>query len=70
MSIDLGSGNRRDFMKKAAYVVPAVLSMNIAIVEARAGSGEPELLQRRKGKAPERGARDGGRTERRTDREK
>jgi hypothetical protein len=32
--------SRRDFMKKGAYVVPAVLTLNLALVEARAASGE------------------------------
>jgi hypothetical protein len=31
--------SRRGFIKKALYVVPAVVSLNLALVEARAGSG-------------------------------
>jgi len=33
--------SRRDFLKKTAYVVPVVLSLNLALVEARAASPEP-----------------------------
>ena len=32
------SDSRREFIKKSVYVVPAVLSLNVALVEARAGS--------------------------------
>ena len=64
------SGTRRDFMKKAAYVVPAVMSVNVALVAARAGSNmDPEQLGR-KGEAPSREGRDYTRDERRTDRDK
>ena len=59
---------RRDFMKKAAYVVPVVLSVSVALVEARAASHE--MQSGGKGDAPTRGARDGEREQRRTDREK
>lgn len=34
--------SRRDFIKKAAYVVPAVLSLNLALAEARAGSNKKQ----------------------------
>jgi len=34
--------SRRDFIKKAAYVVPAVLSLNLALAEAKAGSKKPK----------------------------
>jgi len=61
------SGTRREFIKKAAYVVPAVLSVNVALVTARAGS--PEAMSG-KGESPMRGARDGERQQRRTDRDK
>jgi len=33
--------SRRDFLKKTAYVVPAVLTLNLALVEARAASNAP-----------------------------
>jgi len=33
--------SRRDFLKKTAYVVPVVLSLNLALVEARAASNAP-----------------------------
>lgn len=33
--------SRREFLKKSAYVVPAVLTLNLALVEARAASNEP-----------------------------
>ena len=36
------SKSRRDFVKKAVYVVPAILSMQVALVEARAGSDDVE----------------------------
>ena len=61
-------GNRRDFLKKAAYVVPAVLSVNVALVAARAGSDEKQMGG--KGSSYERGARDGERNQRQTDRDK
>ncbi len=70
MLTENGSGDtRRDFMKKAAYMVPAVLSVSVALVEARAGSHD-ETQMGGKGEAPDRGARDGEREQRRTDREK
>jgi hypothetical protein len=37
-----GSGSRREFIKKAAYAVPAILSVNVALVAARAASHEME----------------------------
>ena len=49
-----GTGNRRDFIKKAAYVVPTIMSVNVALVSARAGSGEP-MQMGAKGVAPSRG---------------
>jgi hypothetical protein len=33
--------SRREFLKTSAYVVPAVLTLNLALVEARAASHEP-----------------------------
>jgi hypothetical protein len=33
--------SRREFLRKSAYVVPAVLTLNLALVEARAASNEP-----------------------------
>jgi hypothetical protein len=33
--------SRREFLKKSAYVVPVVLTLNLALVEARAASNEP-----------------------------
>ena len=68
MSEEYRSGNRRDFIKKAAYVVPAVMSVNVALVSARAGSHQMGMGA--KGEAPSRGARDGERAERRADRAK
>jgi hypothetical protein len=68
MATDHDSGTRRDFIKKAAYVVPAVLSVNVALVAARAGSHEAGMPN--KGEDPGRGMRSGERMERRTDREK
>ena len=59
------SGNRRDFIKKAAYVVPAVMSVSVALVSARAGSNEV-MTMGAKGVAPQRGARDGERVQRRS----
>jgi hypothetical protein len=61
------SDTRREFIKKAAYVVPAVLSVSVALVTARAGS---DTRMGGKGVAPESGARDGERQQRRTDRDK
>lgn len=62
------SGTRREFIKKAAYVVPAVLSVNVALVAARAGSHEMQMGG--KGEAPSREGRDYTREQRRTDRDK
>ncbi len=62
------SGNRRDFIKKAAYVVPAVMSVSVALVSARAGSHDP--VRHAKGTAIQRGARDGERAQRRSNRGK
>jgi len=63
------SGNRRDFIKKAAYVVPAVMSVSVALVSARAGSHDATAHAR--GTAIQRGARDGGeRAQRRSNRGK
>lgn len=31
--------SRRDFIKRAAYVVPTVLSLNLVLAKASAGSG-------------------------------
>jgi hypothetical protein len=36
---DERDGSRRDFIKKAAYIAPTVLTLSVALVEARAGSG-------------------------------
>jgi hypothetical protein len=58
MSELFGSGNRRDFLKKAAYVVPTIMSVNVALVSARAGSLDP-VQQRAKGESTNRGSRDG-----------
>ena len=63
-----GNGNRRDFLKKAAYVVPAVLSVNVALVSARAGSHDHRMGA--KGEAPRSGARDGRDSGRQLGREK
>ena len=63
-----GADTRRGFIKKAAYVVPAVLSVNVALVSARAGSHEMQMGV--KGESPDRGARVGERPSRRTDRDK
>ena len=62
------TGTRRDFIKKAAYVVPAVLSVNVALVAARAGSHEMQMGG--KGESPSRAERATARPMRRTDREK
>jgi len=62
--------SRRDFVKKAVYIVPAVLSINIALVEARAGSHDMQMGGA--GGASPRGTRkasEPGRDARRTDRE-
>jgi hypothetical protein len=62
---------RREFIKKAAYVVPAVLSVNVALVTARAGSHDIDPRTGGKGETSQRGARDGvERNQRRTDRDK
>jgi hypothetical protein len=63
------NGNRRDFLRKTAYVVPAIMSVNVALASARAGSLDP-IQQRAKGASTNRGSRDGERVERRSDREK
>jgi hypothetical protein len=34
--------SRRGFLRKSAYVVPAVLTLNLALVEARAGSDDED----------------------------
>ena len=34
----LGSDSRREFLRKSVYVVPTILSLNVALVEARAAS--------------------------------
>ena len=67
------SDSRREFIKKSAYIVPAVLSLNVALVEARAGSpagpcddgapgqgggGPPDCLPPGLGGEPPRGQRD------------
>lgn len=40
--MDLNDGDsRREFLKRIAYVAPAVLTLNLALVEASAASGEP-----------------------------
>lgn len=36
--------SRREFLKKGAYVLPAVLTLNLALVEARAASNEPPIM--------------------------
>ena len=64
------SESRRDFVKKAVYVVPTILSMNVALVAARAGSDDAE--QGGMGGSSPRGTRTGSspqRPSRRTDRE-
>jgi hypothetical protein len=33
--------SRRDFLKKTAYVTPLILTMNVSLAEAGAGSGTP-----------------------------
>jgi hypothetical protein len=33
--------SRRDFLKKTAYVTPLILTMNVSLAEAQAGSGPP-----------------------------
>ena len=69
-----GSDSRLEFIKKSAYIVPAVLSLNVALVEARAGSpagpcdgggppgqgggGPPDCLPPGLGDEPPRGQRD------------
>jgi hypothetical protein len=63
MATDYGTGTRRDFIKKAAYVVPAVLSVNVALVTAASGS-EPGMPN--KGEDPGRGMRTGERMPRRS----
>ena len=55
--------SRRDFIKKAAYVVPAILSLNVALVAARAGS---PMQEGGKGGAPARGQRPDGTPQRRS----
>ena len=57
------SDSRREFIKKSAYVVPIILSLNVALVEARAAS-MPENQGR--GDPPPRGNRGGGRPSRPT----
>ena len=52
-----GTDSRRGFLKKSVYVVPAIVTLNVALVEARAGSDmSPEPF--RGGDMP-RGQRDG-----------
>jgi hypothetical protein len=66
----LGKSTRRDFVKKAAYVVPTILSMHVALVEARAGSGNAQMGGT--GESSPRGVREQSppeRDARRTDRE-
>ena len=62
MSEQYESGNRRDFIKKAAYVVPAVMSVNVALATARAGSHDHKMGA--KGAEVRQGARNGARPER------
>ena len=69
MSTNRENETRRDFIKKAAYVVPAVLSVNVALVEARAGS-PPPMEKGAPGQAPMREGRNYEREQRRTDRDK
>jgi hypothetical protein len=33
--------SRRDFLKKTAYVAPLILTMNVSLAQAQAGSGAP-----------------------------
>lgn len=59
--------SRREFLKKSAYVVPTILSLNVALVEARASSmpdpnmgkgGSPPRGQRPSNRPPTRDTRD------------
>jgi hypothetical protein len=41
---------RRDFIKKAAYVAPAILTLAVAPAYAKAGSEKPEKKPKKKSK--------------------
>jgi hypothetical protein len=55
MTMKRNSDSRRQFLKKSAYVVPAILSLNVALVEARAASMDED---RGRGRSGPRGQRD------------
>ena len=50
-----GSDSRREFLTKSVYIVPTILSLNVALVEARAASMPPN---RGRGRGPHRGPRE------------
>ena len=49
------SDSRRDFVKKAMYVAPVVLTLGVAPVFAKAGSGSVKDRKVPKGKPPNKG---------------
>lgn len=57
-----GLDSRREFIKKSVYVVPTILSLQVALVEARASSLplDPDIYGRRGERPPlgERAQRD------------
>ncbi len=55
---DSGS-SRRDFMKKAAYTAPLIMTMNVSLAQARSGSGITVDRPKKGGDRPWLGKNDG-----------